>query len=174
MCEQGAHRVQGIALHRLDHLDVCDTRLPRDSGMRRQATTSALPISIPAHRLTTTSIPSLRPPNPYPAVEPGGITRVNDAVRRAQKQTIRGAERNPRLSLYSGHPALRKSELTRAHQAPFSRPRGGHRPCQSLLVSSGAGLRYFADRAVERHHRPRRSRRASLFREHNRFARACA
>src|SRR6201998_4045458 len=41
-----------------------------------------------------------------------------------------------------------------AHQAPFSRRRGGHRPWRSLLVSSGAGLRYFADRAVERHLSP--------------------
>lgn len=29
---------------------------------------------------------SLRPPNPFPAVEPGGITPVNDAVRRAQSK----------------------------------------------------------------------------------------
>ncbi len=68
--------------------NVCtrDTRLPRDPGIRRHATTSALPISIPAHLLTITSIANLRPPSPYPAVEPGGITRVNDAVRRAQSK----------------------------------------------------------------------------------------
>ena len=29
---------------------------------------------------------SLRPPNPFPAVQPGGITPVNDAVRRAQSK----------------------------------------------------------------------------------------
>jgi hypothetical protein len=49
------------------------------------------------------------------------------------KQTIRRAERDPRLSLYYGLPAPRNSELTRAHQAPFSRHRGGHRPYRSLL-----------------------------------------
>jgi hypothetical protein len=53
------------------------------------------------------------------------------------KQTIRGAERDPRLSLYSGLPAPRNSELTRAHQAPFSRHRGGHRPCQSEIKPLG-------------------------------------
>jgi len=29
---------------------------------------------------------SLRPPNPFPAMQPGGITPVNDAVRRAQSK----------------------------------------------------------------------------------------
>jgi len=36
----------------------CDTRLPRGPGIRRQTTTSAFPISIPAHLLTTTSLPA--------------------------------------------------------------------------------------------------------------------
>src|SRR6478736_383863 len=44
---------------------------------------------------------------------------------------------DPRLSLYSGLPAPRNSELTRAHQAPFSRHRGGHRPCQSEIKPLG-------------------------------------
>jgi len=103
---------------------------------------------------------SLRPPNPFPAVQPGGITRVNDAVRRAHGNHFRGAERDLRPGLYCGLPAPRNSDLTRAHHAPFSRHRGGHRPCWSLLVSrlrfathsswpgrwgcNGAGLRGFS------------------------------
>jgi hypothetical protein len=58
----------------VENVRTCETRLPRDPGTRRQTTTSAFPILMPAHLLTITSIPNLRPPNPYPAVEPGGIT----------------------------------------------------------------------------------------------------
>jgi hypothetical protein len=43
-------------------------------------------------------------------------------------QTIRGAERDPRLSLYSGLPAPRKSELTR--------PASALRDCLSLDMLS--------------------------------------
>src|ERR1700692_3375308 len=70
-----------------------------------------------------------------------------------------GAERDPRLSLYSGLPAPRKSELTRACQAPFSRHRSAHRPCQSLLISSSVfddeGWQIAVDQPRARPGRPR-------------------
>ena len=53
-------------------------------GIRRQTTTSAFPISIPAHLLTTTSLPASVHPTLFRRCS--GITPVNDAVRRAQSK----------------------------------------------------------------------------------------
>jgi len=79
---------------------------------------------------------SLRPPNPFPAVQPGGITRVNDAVRRAQSKQFAVPNAIPG-SVFTPDSQHQETPSSRAHQAPFSRHRGGHRPCRSEIKPLG-------------------------------------
>ena len=89
---------------------------PPGPGVRTQATTSSLPMSIPAHRSDSRSTSLLL------VVDVGGARRgqpINDAVKRA-KATIRGAGKTPGVNLINGLLRTKENELSQA--PPDSHP----------------------------------------------------
>lgn len=79
---------------------------------------------------------SLRPPNPFPAVQPGGITRVNDAVRRAQSKQFAVPNATPSsvFTSDSRHQETPSSAGATTHDSHSFAAAVG--PWRSLLVSS--------------------------------------
>src|SRR3954462_6287313 len=99
---------------------------PAVSGVRTQATTSFLPISIPAQRSISTSTTDLLVSIPTGQDRQG--QPINDAVRRARGQQFEVPGRPLASVSETGSSAPSASELSRSHRDshPSRRPETGH------------------------------------------------